>query len=162
MALNERLDVPVPLRRPIRSRVPLSTLLPAADALTLLVVVAVVGSSAISLTYVLIAFAVLNGDTSRSYRLNRRLGDEAGWLLARVSIALLLLLCASGAMSLAGFDVLDGSARELASIGLIGAAGVFLGRGTSYALERAAKQRGVVSEPTLIVGDGALASELAR
>jgi exopolysaccharide biosynthesis polyprenyl glycosylphosphotransferase len=162
VAINERLDAPVAVRRPIRSRVPLSTLLPAADAFTLCAVIALLGTSTVSLAYGVIAFAVLNGDTSRKYRLNRRLGDEAGWLLGRVSIALLLLLVVHAAASLAGADVLDTSSRELASIGLIGAIGIYAGRGASYALERAAKRRGMVSEPTLIVGDGTLASELAR
>lgn len=162
MAVHEPIEARIPVRRAVRSKIPLSTLLPVADAITLLGVAATLRFSGIAIAYALITFAILNGDTSRKYRLDRRLGDEAGWLLSRVSISLLLLLSVKGLTSMAGLQVLNDSVWLLTKLGLVGAAGVFLGRGFSYALERAAKRRGLVSEPTLILGDGELAKGLAR
>jgi exopolysaccharide biosynthesis polyprenyl glycosylphosphotransferase len=162
MALQEPLEITLSTPRALRSRPPLSSLLPAADALMLLGVSAVMGFRLVSIAYAVVAFLILNGDSSRKYRITPRLGDEAGWLLGRVSVALLVLLSVGSVAKLADISLLGGELRALTKVGLVGAAAVFLGRGAAYALERLAKARGLVSERTLIVGDGELAAGLVE
>jgi exopolysaccharide biosynthesis polyprenyl glycosylphosphotransferase len=162
MTLHEPLEIPFSTPRALRSRPPLSSLLPIADALMLLGVSATLGFSLVSIAYGVVTFLILNGDSSRKFRINPRLGDEAGWLLGRVSVAFLVLISVGAASAKAGIPILGGHLRDLTKVGLAGAAAVFLGRGAAYALERAAKARGVVSERTLIVGDGELAMGLAE
>src|SRR5687768_11007604 len=160
MALHEPLEITISTPRPLRSRPPLSSLLPAADAVMLLGVAATMGFPRVSIAYAVVTFLILNGDTSRKYRINPRFGDEAGWLLGRVSIALLVLVSVGAVSSRAGIELLGGHLREFTKVGLAGAAAIFLGRGVAYALERAARTRGIVSERTLIVGDGEMAMRL--
>jgi exopolysaccharide biosynthesis polyprenyl glycosylphosphotransferase len=162
MTLQEPLEIAFSTPRALRSRPPLSSLLPAADAVMLLGVSAFLGFDLVSIAYGVVTFLILNGDTSRKFRLAPRLGDEAGWLLGRVSVSLLVLLSVGSVAKLAQIELLGGSLHNLTKVGLVGAAAVFLGRGAAYALERAAKSRGVVSERTLIVGDGELAVGLAE
>jgi exopolysaccharide biosynthesis polyprenyl glycosylphosphotransferase len=162
MALEEPLEITLSTPRALRSRPPLSSLLPAADALMLLGVSATLGFTLVSIAYGVVTFLILNGDTSRKFRITARLGDEAGWLLGRVSIAFLVLLSVGSVAKLAQIDLLGVKLYGLTKVGLAGAAAVFLGRGAAYALERAAKARGVVAERTLIVGDGELAMGLAE
>ena len=138
MALHEPLEIAfAPTPSSLRSRPPLSSLLPVMDALTLIGVSAILGFQLVSIAYGVATFLILNGDSSRKYRINPRLGDEAGWLL--------------------GSEI-----RELTKVGLAVAGAVFLGRGAAYALGRKAKERGLASERTLIVGDGELAMGLAE
>lgn len=161
MTLREPLEIPISTPRALRSRPPLSSLLPATDALMLLGVSAVLGFTLVSIAYAVVTFLILNGDSSRKFRITPRFGDEAGWLLGRVSVAFLVLLSVGSVAKLADISLLGTQLRELTLVGLAGAAAIFLGRGAAYALERAAKARGVVSERTLIVGDGELAEGLA-
>jgi exopolysaccharide biosynthesis polyprenyl glycosylphosphotransferase len=161
MALHEPLEIAFTPTRSVRSRPPLSSLLPAMDALTLVGVSAILGFPLVSIAYGVVTFVILNGDSSRKYRINPRLGDEAGWLLGRVSVALLALLSVGWVAQLAHIDLLGGI-RELSKVGLAVAGAVFLGRGAAYALGRKAKERGLASERTLIVGDGELAMGLAE
>jgi exopolysaccharide biosynthesis polyprenyl glycosylphosphotransferase len=128
----------------------------------LLGVSAIMGFRLVSIAYAVVAFLILNGDSSRKYRITPRLGDEAGWLLGRVSVALLVLLSVGSVARLADISLLGGELRALTKVGLLGSAAVFLGRGVAYALERLAKVRGLVSERTLIVGDGELAMGLVE
>lgn len=161
MALHEPLEITISTPRALRSRPPLSSLLPAADAVMLLGAAALLGFSRPSIAYAVVAFLILNGDTSRKFRINPRFGDEAGWLLGRVSIALLVLVSVGWSISsMAKIEILGGHIRGFTLAGLAGAAAIFLGRAAAYALERAARTRGVVSEPTLIVGDGEMAMRL--
>jgi exopolysaccharide biosynthesis polyprenyl glycosylphosphotransferase len=162
MTLQEPLEIALSTPRALRSRPPLSSLLPAADALMLLGVSATLGFTLVSIAYAVVTFVILNGDTSRKFRITPRLGDEAGWLLGRVSVALLVLLSVGSVAKLAEIELLGSTLYGVTKVGLAGAAAVFLGRGAAYALERAAKTRGVVSERTLIVGDGELAVGLAE
>ena len=162
MTLHEPLEIALSTPRALRSRPPLSSLLPACDALMLLGVSATLGFTLVSIAFGVVTFLILNGDTSRKFRINPRLGDEAGWLLGRVSVAFLVLISVGSVSAKAGIPILGGHLRDLTKVGLAGAAAVFLGRGAAYALERAAKARGVVSERTLIVGDGELAMGLAE
>jgi exopolysaccharide biosynthesis polyprenyl glycosylphosphotransferase len=161
MALHEPLEIAFAPARSLRSRPPLSSLLPAMDALTLIGVSAALGFPLVSIAYGVVTFVILNGDSSRKYRINPRLGDEAGWLLGRVSVALLVLLSVGWVGQFAGIQLLGSGIRELTKVGLVVAAVVFVGRGAAYALGRKAKERGIASERTLIVGDGELAVLLA-
>ena len=161
MTLHEPLEIAFSTPRALRSRPPLSSLLPAADALMLLGVSAILGFTLVSIAYGVVTFLILNGDTSRKFRINPRLGDEAGWLLGRVSVAFLVLLSVGSVGKLAHISLLGTQLGDLRDVALAGAAAVFLGRGAAYALGRAAKARGLVSERTLIVGDGELAMGLA-
>jgi exopolysaccharide biosynthesis polyprenyl glycosylphosphotransferase len=79
-----------------------------------------------------------------------------------VSVALLVLLSVGWVAQLAHIDLLGSGIRELSKVGLAVAGAVFLGRGAAYALGRKAKERGLASERTLIVGDGELAMGLAE
>jgi exopolysaccharide biosynthesis polyprenyl glycosylphosphotransferase len=161
MALHEPLEITISTPRALRSRPPLSSLMPAADAVMLLGVAAILSFSRPSIAYAVVAFLILNGDTSRRFRINPRFGDEAGWLLGRVSIALLVLASVGwSASKLTGIEILGGHLGGFTRAGLAGAAALFLGRGVAYALERAARTRGIVSERTLIVGDGEMAMRL--
>ena len=162
MTLHEPLEIPFSTPRALRSRPPLSSLLPIADALMLLGLSATLGFTLVSIAYGVVTFLILNGDSSRKFRINPRLGDEAGWLLGRVSVALLVLLSVGRVARMVNIDLLGVSVFGLTKVGLAGAAAVFLGRGAAYALERVAKARGMVSERTLIVGDGELARGLAE
>jgi exopolysaccharide biosynthesis polyprenyl glycosylphosphotransferase len=162
MALHEPLEIAFAPTRSLRSRPPLSSLLPVMDALTLVAVSAILGFPLVSIAYGVVTFVILNGDSSRKYRINPRLGDEAGWLLGRVSVALLALLSVGWVAQLAHIDLLGSGIRELSKVGLAVAGAVFLGRGAAYALGRKAKERGLASERTLIVGDGELAMGLAE
>lgn len=163
MALHEPLEIAfAPTPPSLRSRPPLSSLLPVMDALTLIAVSWILGFPLVSIAYGVVTFLILNGDSSRKYRINPRLGDEAGWLLGRVSVALLVLLSVGWVAQLAHIDLLGSGIRELSKVGLAVAGAVFLGRGAAYALGRKAKERGLASEPTLIVGDGELAMGLAE
>ncbi|MDQ4107209.1 MAG: sugar transferase [Actinomycetota bacterium] len=161
MALHEPLEITISTPRALRSRPPLSSLMPAADAVMLLGAAALLGFSRPSIAYAVVAFLILNGDTSRRFRLNPRFGDEAGWLLGRVSIALLVLVSVGWSVSsMAKIEILGSALRGFTLAGLTGSAAVFLGRAAAYALERAARTRGIVSERTLIVGDGEMAMRL--
>ena len=162
MALHEPLEIAFAPARSVRSRPPLSSLLPVMDALTLIGVSAILGFPLVSIAYGVVTFLILNGDSSRKYRINPRLGDEAGWLLGRVSVALLVLLSVGWVAQLAHIDLLGSGIRELSKVGLGVAGAVFIGRGAAYALGRKAKERGLASERTLIVGDGELAMGLAE
>jgi exopolysaccharide biosynthesis polyprenyl glycosylphosphotransferase len=163
MALHEPLEIAfAPTPPSLRSRPPLSSLLPVMDALTLIGAAAILGFPLVSIAYGVVTFLILNGDSSRKYRINPRLGDEAGWLLGRVSVALLVLLSVGWVAQLAHIELLGSKIRELTQVGLAVAGAVFLGRGAAYALGRKAKERGLASEPTLIVGDGELAMGLAE
>ncbi len=162
MALHEPLEIALSPTRSVRSRPPLSSLLPVMDALTLVGVSAILGFPLVSIAYGVVTFVILNGDSSRKYRINPRLGDEAGWLLGRVSVSLLALLSVGWVAQLAHIDLLGSGIRELSKVGLAVAGAVFLGRGAAYALGRKAKERGLASERTLIVGDGELAMGLAE
>src|SRR6266446_8761495 len=91
MAVREPL-VLLPPPRVLRFRPPLSSLLPVADAVALGIVYVLVGFHPVAIVFAVLTFLILNSDSSRIFRVNPRLGDDAAWLLGRVAVSLLLLM----------------------------------------------------------------------
>jgi len=161
LAALRKLEIEIPARRRVSSRPLTRSLVPALDGVALLAAVVISGVEPVFIVAAVLAFAVLNADTSRAYRLDPRVGSEMGWLLGRMAVPLLVLV------SMASLDLLAwlGPVRELDRLiiaGSIGALLVLVGRAVAYATSRAAKSRGLVSERTLIVGCGPLGIELAE
>jgi exopolysaccharide biosynthesis polyprenyl glycosylphosphotransferase len=115
----------------------------------------------VAVVFAVLTFLILNSDSSRIFRINPRLGDDAAWLLGRVAVSLLLLM---SVVAIGRLPLLDIRAHlsSLTVIAPLCAIAVILGRAAAYALGRAAKARGVASERTLIVGEGELAVGLAK
>src|SRR6476620_11989476 len=91
MAIREPL-VFYPTPRALRFRPPLSSLLPVTDAVALGIVYVLVGFHPVAIVFAVLTFLILNSDSSRIFRINPRLGDDAAWLLGRVALSLLLLV----------------------------------------------------------------------
>jgi exopolysaccharide biosynthesis polyprenyl glycosylphosphotransferase len=162
MTIQEPLEIAISTPRALRSRPPLSSLLPAADAVALIGVGAIFSFHPVAIAYAVLAFLILSGDTSRMYRINPRLGDEAGWLLGRLSVSFLVLASVGSVFPLLGAEISEEDLGVLIAIAPVGAAAIFLGRGAMYSLGRVTKARGMASERTLIVGDGEMAADLVE
>src|SRR6476659_7356563 len=169
MAVREPLEVVFEQPRALRFRPPLSSLLPLADLAALGSVclfvgfgpISLVGSRPIGIVFAVLTFLILNSDSSRVFRINPRLGDDAAWLLGRVALSLLLLVSVGAVVRLPWID-LKAHLPSLTPIVPICVIAVIIGRAVAYALARAAKARGIASERTLIVGEGELAGGLAK
>ena len=159
MAVREPLVV-LPTPRVLRFRPPLSSLIPVTDALALGIVYVLVGFHPVAIVFAVLTFLILNSDSSRIFRVNPRLGDDAAWLLGRVAVSLLLLMTVVAVAKLP-LDI-RAHLSNLTVIAPLSAIAVIIGRAAAYALGRAAKGRGVASERTLIVGEGELAIGLAK
>jgi len=159
MAVREPLVV-LPTPRVLRFRPPLSSLIPVTDALALGIVYVLVGFHPVAIVFATLTFLILNSDSSRIFRVNPRLGDDAAWLLGRVAVSLLLLMSVVAVAKLP-LDI-RAHLSNLTVIAPLSAIAVIIGRAAAYALGRAAKGRGVASERTLIVGEGELAIGLAK
>ena len=105
-------------------------------------------------TYGALAVVALNLDPSARWRINPRVGDEMGWVLARIAIACLLALPVAAAS--------DASITAVLSVCALSLPLVVVGRASAYAVERRARARGRVVERALIVGTGEVGSELVR
>jgi len=160
MAIREPLDVFLPGPRALRFRPPLSSLLPVADAVALGIVCSFLVFRPIAVVFAVLTFLILNSDSSRVFRVNPRLGDDAAWLLGRVAVSLLLLMSVVAIAKLP-LDI-RAHLSSLTVIAPLCAIAVIIGRAVAYALGRAAKARGIASERTLIVGEGELAVGLAK
>jgi exopolysaccharide biosynthesis polyprenyl glycosylphosphotransferase len=130
----------------------LKLVLPTVDALALVVALGLLGNvnTTLAVVYAVSAILALNG-VPRA-RINPRLSGDAGWILSRLAIPLFIL-------SLAG--AWEVPVRDIARVGVIAVSAVFLGRGLAYALIRIARARGVIVEPTLIVGAGPIGVQVA-
>jgi exopolysaccharide biosynthesis polyprenyl glycosylphosphotransferase len=159
MAVREPL-VFYPTPRALRFRPPLSSLLPVTDAVALGIVYVLVGFHPVAIVFAVLTFLILNSDSSRIFRINPRLGDDAAWLLGRVAVSLLLLMSVVAVAKLP-LDI-RAHLSTLTVIAPLSAIAVIIGRAVAYAVGRAAKARGVASERTLIVGEGELAIGLAK
>ena len=151
MAVREPLVV-LPTPRVLRFRPPLSSLIPVTDALALGIVYVLVGFHPVAIVFAVLTFLILNSDSSRIFRVNPRLGDDAAWLLGLMSVV---------AVAKLPLDI-RAHLSNLTVIAPLSAIAVIIGRAAAYALGRAAKGRGVASERTLIVGEGELAIGLAK
>lgn len=163
MAALRKLEIeiqPAPQQR-VSTRPLVHSLVPALDAIALVVAVAVSRADPIFAAAAMLILVALNVDTSRSYRLDPRVGHEMGWLLGHICAPLIVIL------SVASLDLVPwlGPVRHLDRISIAGAAGallVLVGRFVAYSISRAAKARGLVTERTLIVGSGPLGVEIAE
>src|SRR6266487_4291804 len=113
MAVREPLEVVYEPARPLRFRPPLSSLLPAADAVALGSVclfvgfgpISLIGSRPIGIVFAVLTFLILNSDSSRIFRINPRLGDDAAWLLGRVAVSVLILMSVEAISSIQVVDI---------------------------------------------------------
>src|SRR5437867_10491356 len=160
MAVREPLDVVLPAGRVLRFRPPLSSLLPVADAVALGIVYVLVGFHPVAIVFATLTFLILNSDSSRIFRVNPRLGDDAAWLLGRVAVSLLLLMSVVAVAKLP-LDI-RAHLSNLTVIAPLSAIAVIIGRAPAYAFGRAAKGRGAAAERTLSVAARALAIGLAK
>ena len=112
-----------PISRGVRSQRALKLVLPAVDLLALAVAVALVREvNGFEIAYALCAVVALNV-VPRS-RINPRLSEDAGWILSRLAIPLIILpLLVAWKLEI----------REVAQLGLISVFSVLCGRAIAYA-----------------------------
>jgi exopolysaccharide biosynthesis polyprenyl glycosylphosphotransferase len=103
------------------------------------------------IAYALCAVVALNV-VPRS-RINPRLSEDAGWILSRLAIPLIILPL------LVAWNV---KVQEVAQLGLISVFSVLCGRATAYAAIRLARAKGLIVEPTLVVGAGPIGVQIAE
>jgi exopolysaccharide biosynthesis polyprenyl glycosylphosphotransferase len=122
------------------------------DLLALAVAVALVREvNGFEIAYALCAVVALNV-VPRS-RINPRLSEDAGWILSRLAIPLIILpLLVAWKLEI----------REVAQLGLISVFSVLCGRAIAYAAIRLARARGLIVEPTLVVGAGPIGVQVAE
>jgi exopolysaccharide biosynthesis polyprenyl glycosylphosphotransferase len=147
--------------RALHSTAPLSTLPLAVDAFALLAAWGAARFDALALGLVALTFVVLHGDTSRMYRLQPTVADDADWLLSRVAMAVLAMIAVVWLGAFWWWEPTP-MLERLLFVGVVVAAAVVAGRAVAYGLMRTAKARGLVWERTLIVGDGELAGKIAE
>ena len=125
---------------------------PATDVCALTAAVMIVGVAPWSLAYAAIVLLGLHVDPARAGRISPRLSADAGWLLARGTVPLVVLLPVAAALS---------AHPDWALLAPLSVALLLLGRGVAYAISRRARAVGTIAEPTLIVGAGEVAEHLA-
>lgn len=123
------------------------------DACALVVAAVVAGVGPWTIAYACIVFVALHLDPARSGRICPQLSTDAGWLVARVAVPLIVLMPAAA---------LFGAAPNWVTLSTLAAALLLAGRGVMYAAARRARREGVLAEPTLIVGSGEVADRLAE
>src|SRR5437763_15888246 len=131
MAVRDPLVV-LPTPRVWRFRPPLSSLIPVTDALALGIVYVLVGFHPVAIVFAVLTFLILNSDSSRIFRVNPRLGDDAAWLLGRVAVSLLLLVSVGAIGRLPLID-LRSHLSSLTLIAPLCAISVIIGRAVAYA-----------------------------
>jgi exopolysaccharide biosynthesis polyprenyl glycosylphosphotransferase len=151
-------ELPMPQER-IAVRPALRSVAPLLDGLALLIAVAVSVVDPMFVAAAVVVFVALNFDTARSYRLDPRVSQEVGWLLARVAVPV-LAIATLGELGVLP-RVTDAHTSRLVIAGSSAALLVAFGRAISYSIRRAAKCRGLIAERALIVGTGPIGLELA-
>ena len=126
---------------------------PTADACALAAAVMIVGIAPWSVVYATIVLLGLHVDPARAGRISPRLSADAGWLLARGTVPLVVLLPVAAALD---------ANPDWAHLAPLSVALLLLGRGVAYAISRRARAVGTIAEPTLIVGAGEVAEHLAE
>ena len=130
----------------------MGAVVPGADAVALFVAIAVLGHLGwLGLTFWVVSFAALRAAGSHRARINPRLSDDIAGILARLAVALLVLVPFVADDHLGPYMSLAGPAVVL----------VIAARGISYKLIREARAQGLVVDPTLIVGAGNLGVQVA-
>jgi exopolysaccharide biosynthesis polyprenyl glycosylphosphotransferase len=129
-------------------RAPLGAVIPGTDALALLGGALLLRHlDGVGLSYVLVAFLTLTFTGTHRARINPQLGDDFASLVSRLAVPILLIAPFFGA---------DDKLAHLLRVAPAAMGLVMLGRFVSYKLIRDARARGLVREPTLIVGAGSL------
>src|SRR5262245_11634020 len=122
------------------------------DGVALLIGTVVVGQNvAVGWANAAFAFALLTGGCGCRGRINPRLGDDLPRLLGLLALPVLLLTPLFPPSEI----------EELASAWPVVAGLVLIGRAASYSLIRILRSRGLVVEPTLVVGTGRLGLKMA-
>jgi exopolysaccharide biosynthesis polyprenyl glycosylphosphotransferase len=135
-------------------RAPTTAAVPAFDAAALAAAVLVTGMVGVrGVLAAAVAFVALAALGTHVARINPRLGDDAPRLLAAVVIPLV-------AAGLVGRDA--GSDALTMTLVPVAAGLVVIGRAASYGVIRAARSRGLVFEPTVIVGAGEVGATVAQ
>lgn len=134
-------------------RLPLGTIVPLADAVGLTATLVTLGRPGrAELLFGVLAFVALRAAGSHRARINPRLSEDLAGLAGRIAVPLLLVA------------PLVASERDLAwlvRVAPFALAMVTVGRAVTYKAIREARARGVIMEPTLIVGAGALGAQVA-
>ena len=156
MEIHAPLDVRVGTAKTVRLRPSRARLVFASDALSMLAVTAIAGFHGAALVYAAVALLLLHVDVTRSVRLNPTLGQDAGWLIARLGVALLPVLALDGLGWLPGEGI-----HRLSSVAPVAAVLVLSTRAATYAIARSARVR-ATAEPTLFIGDDALSAQLTE
>ena len=126
---------------------------PTADACALVAAVVIVGIAPWSVVYATIVLLGLHVDPARAGRISPRLSADAGWLLARGTVPLVVLVPLAAALD---------ANPDWAHLVPLSVALLLLGRGAAYAISLRARAVGAIAEPTLIVGAGDVADQLAE
>jgi exopolysaccharide biosynthesis polyprenyl glycosylphosphotransferase len=148
---------PVRLRRRRTTVVPrlaLGGVIPLADvaALTMVLVIAR-RFDVMGVLWAVAAFATLRSTGTQAPRINPRLADSVGVVLASIAIPLVVLALATGSPLEAG---------QFLVVGPVAAVVLLFTRGVTYTVFRAARASGLIREPTLIIGAGEVGQEVAR
>ena len=123
------------------------------DIVALLVAVAIAGASPLALAYAVVALVTLAASYAYRVRIALRALDQTPWLAGRLAFALALL---------APVALLTGGAGSLLRTALVSVALIVPGRVISAAILRRLRRRGVLLEPTVILGAGEIGAGLAR
>jgi exopolysaccharide biosynthesis polyprenyl glycosylphosphotransferase len=123
------------------------------DLVALLSAVAVAGSPPLALVYAGFALSALVVSHAYQVRITLRALDDTPWLVGRLAIALVLL---------APIGLLTGTTDVLLRVAALGVVFAVVGRVLSLAVLRHLRCRGVLSEPTIILGGGKVGAEIAR
>jgi exopolysaccharide biosynthesis polyprenyl glycosylphosphotransferase len=123
------------------------------DSVALVVAVAVAGVSTVALAYAVVALVTLAASYAYRVRIALRALDQTPWLVGRLAVALALV---------APVALLTGGAASLLRTTLVSVALIVPGRVISAATLRGLRRRGVLLEPTVILGAGEIGADLAR
>ena len=123
------------------------------DSVALFAGVAVTGGSPLALTYAAIALLTLVASNAYRIRITLRALDQTPWLIGRLALPLAVL---------APVALLTDGADALLRGALVSVALIVPGRVISAAIVRGLRRRGLLLEPTVILGAGEIGAELAR
>jgi exopolysaccharide biosynthesis polyprenyl glycosylphosphotransferase len=111
----------------------------------------------VGLAYAATTWAAFVGANLHHLHVNPRIGDDLPALVMRMGLAVAALAVLAPVLGGDGAQVLGTIGRAVPAAVLL----VLLGRAGSYAVVRAVRARGLVAEPTLIVGAGTVGAKLA-
>jgi exopolysaccharide biosynthesis polyprenyl glycosylphosphotransferase len=135
-------------------RLALAAILPVLDLAALVMVLVIARRfGLLAFVWAAVTFLALRSTGTQAPRINPRLADSVGVVLASIAVPLVALALLTGSPLEAG---------QFLVIGPVAAVLVLLTRGVTYTVFRAARSFGMVREPTLIIGAGEVGQEVAR